>query len=58
MEATASYWAKIVATLRRRAEQQPLGPERDRLLEQAERLDTAIDIADMLAIKSRKPARR
>lgn len=51
---TARKWSKQAAELRRRAEQLPEGPARDRLMAQAEQLDTAIDMLRILAPHSSK----
>ena len=48
-------WAEQAADLRKRAEALPPGEERDRLLTQADQLETAVDMTKMLSV--RKPPR-
>lgn len=56
MQSTVDTWTEQSRQLRQRAVALPFGEERDRLIAQADQLDTAIDMTNMLAV--RRPARK
>jgi hypothetical protein len=56
MQSTVDTWAEHSRQLRQRAAELPAGEERDRLVAQADQLDTAVDMTKMLAI--RRPQRK
>lgn len=51
MKPTAAVWAEQAADLRKRAETLPLGEDRDRLLIQADQLDAAVDMVEILSVQ-------
>ncbi|WP_398467042.1 hypothetical protein [Tardiphaga sp.] len=52
---TAAAWAEQAAELRRRADNLPAGEDRERLLNQADQLDAAVDMTKILSVQ--RPSR-